>query len=208
MHSGSIPHAIHSFNLDPTGSALIGALFVGSLLNKHPPVPNNICTPQKEASMKCTFAALVLLLSTAVAYSQALPLHKGDHICLLGNALADRMQHHGWLETLLQSRFPEHNLVFRDLGFSGDELTVRLRSSGFGSPDEWLTSSKADVIFVFFGYNESFAGPAGLDKFKQDLDQFIKHTLAQKYNSQSPPRLVLFSPIAHEDLHNRNYPDW
>src|SRR5205085_526087 len=32
-------------------------------------------------------------------------------------------------------------------------------------------------------------------------------TLAQKYNGKSAPRLVLFSPIAHEDLRDRNLPD-
>ena len=56
------------------------------------------------------------------------------------------------------------------------------------------------MIFAFFGYNESFAGEAGLAKFKADLEDFIKHTLAQKYNGKSAPRLVLFSPIAHEDF--------
>jgi putative heme-binding domain-containing protein len=158
-----------------------------------------------------------------------LELHRGDHICIIGNTLADRMQHDGWLETMLHSRFPEHELVIRNLGFSGDELTVRLRSANFGTPDQWLagnqpipepnrlttrkgltdnrlerTNTRADVIFAFFGYNESFAGKAGLDKFKADLEGFIKHTLSQKYNGKSAPRLVLFSPIAHEDLHDRN----
>ncbi len=111
-------------------------------------------------------------------------------------------------------------------------MTIRLRSANFGSPDQWLagsqpipepgklvtrkgltdnrlerTNTRADVIFAFFGYNESFAGEAGLDKFKNDLDNFIKHTLSQKYNGKSAPRLVLFSPIAHEDLKDRNLPD-
>ena len=36
-----------------------------------------------------------------------LELRKGDHICIIGNTLADRMQHDGWLETYLHSRFPE-----------------------------------------------------------------------------------------------------
>src|SRR5262249_54119263 len=45
------------------------------------------------------------------------------------------------------------------------------------------------------------------DKFKKDLDDFVKHTLAQKYNGKTAPRLVLFSPIAHEDLHDPNLPD-
>jgi putative heme-binding domain-containing protein len=137
----------------------------------------------------------------------ALQIQPGDHVCLIGNTLAERMQHDGWLETLLQSRFPQHQLVIRDLGFSGDELTLRLRSEGFGSTDDWLSKHKADVIFTFFGYNESFAGQAGLEKFKKNLDDFIQHTLGQKYNGKTAPRLVLFSPIAHENLHSRNFPD-
>jgi putative heme-binding domain-containing protein len=136
-----------------------------------------------------------------------LEIHPGDHICIIGNTLADRMQHDGWFETYLYSRFPKDNLVIRDLGFSGDEVNERPRSQDFGSPDQHLTIHKADVVLAFFGYNESFAGAAGLDNFKRQLDGFIKHTLSQKYNGQSAPRLALFSPIAHEDLHNRNLPD-
>src|SRR6185312_7086616 len=94
----------------------------------------------------------------------------------------------------------------------------------FGTPDEWLSAkgepiggyqenrlgrinTKADVVFAFFGYNESFAGEAGLPMFKQQLGEWIAHTLAQKYNGKSAPRVVLFSPIAHEDLHNPDLPD-
>src|SRR5262249_51805716 len=119
--------------------------------------------------------------------------------------LAERMQHDGWLETYLHARFPKHDVTIRNLAFAGDELTLRLRSAGFGSPDEWLTRTKTDVVFAFFGYNESWGGEAGLPKFKKDLDEFIKHTLGQKYNGKSAPRLVIFSPIAHEE---RNFPNW
>ncbi|HVX14352.1 MAG TPA: PVC-type heme-binding CxxCH protein [Pirellulales bacterium] len=141
------------------------------------------------------------------ASSGGLHLKKGDHIAIIGNTLGERMQHDGWLETLIHSRFPDYRLSFRNLAFSADELTIRQRSEGFGSPDEWLGRTKAGVVFAFFGFNESFAGERGLDKFRQDLDGFIKLTLEQKYNGQRPPRLVLFSPIAHEDVHNPNLPD-
>jgi len=180
-----------------------------------------------------SLAFLLLLVASAVPATAAeLQLHKGDHICIIGNTLAERMQYFGWLETCLHHRFPEHELVIRNLGYSGDELTLRLRSRDFGTPDQWLageapipqpeklrlnyiasenrfalTNTKADVVFAFFGYNESFAGEAGLPKFKQDLAAFVDHTLAQKYNGKSAPRLVLFSPIAHEDLKDRNLPD-
>src|SRR5262245_10643648 len=154
-----------------------------------------------------SFTAALLLASSTLGQTAPLELKKGDHVSIIGNTLADRMQHHGWLETYITARFPLHDLSFRNLGFSGDELTLRLRSAGFGSPDEWLTKTKADVIFAFFGYNESFAGQLGLDKFKKDLENFVQGTLKQKYNGKSSPRLVLFSPIAHENLKDPNLPD-
>ena len=152
---------------------------------------------------------LILFIALAIGATQAaeFKLEPGDHISLIGNTLADRMQHEGWLETLIQRRFPQHQLVFRNLGFSGDELTIRLRSANFGTPDDWLKKNETDVIFAFFGYNESFAGAAGLEKFRQDLDAQLKQMLAQKYNGESAPRMVLISPIAHEKLDDPNLPD-
>jgi lysophospholipase L1-like esterase len=173
-----------------------------------------------------TVAAL-LALWTAPAGGQAVALFElraNDHISIVGNTLAERMQYDGWLETMLHARFPKHELVIRNLGFSGDEIATRPRSKNFGTPDEWLsgvaapiggqqenrlagTNTKADVVFAFFGYNESYAGPAGLDAFTRQLDEWLTHTLAQRYNGKTPPRLVLFSPIAHEDLGNPDLPD-
>jgi putative heme-binding domain-containing protein len=175
-----------------------------------------MCTRRRLSSHRSYAAFLTLTLALTAVPSQAvaqdepagsLEVGQGARISLIGNTLADRMQHDGWLETYFYSRFPRHDLVFRNLGFSGDELTLRLRSQSFGSPDEWLTRTKTDMVFAFFGYNESFAGKAGLPKFKNDLDGFVKHTLKQKYNGQGAPRLVLFSPIAHEPPHDRNLPD-
>jgi len=156
-----------------------------------------------------SLATLLALWASGARAQTPLELKKGDHISIIGNTLADRMQHHGGLETLLHARFPEHQLVVRNLGFSGDEINggLRLRSANFGSLDEHLKIHQTDVIFAFFGYGEAQAGEAGLEKFKGELAGFIKHTLSQKYNGESAPRLVLFSPIAHEDLKDRNLPD-
>lgn len=149
----------------------------------------------------------VILVAALSAAEPELELKKGEHICLIGNTLADRMQHDGWLETYIQSRFPELDLTIRNLGFSADELATRPRNENFGEPAKHLTHSKADVVLAFFGYNESFNGEAGLPAFKQQLSRFIDETLAAKYNGTSAPRLVLFSPIAHEDLKNPHLPD-
>jgi glucose/arabinose dehydrogenase/lysophospholipase L1-like esterase len=153
-----------------------------------------------------------LLFSAVVAPNHAasapaLELKNGDHICLVGSALADRMQHHGWLETLIHARFPKHDLVFRNLAVAGDEVATWHRSENFGSRDEWLTRTKADVIFAFYGFNESFGGDGRLNKFKQDLDSFLKNVKTKNYSGKGAPRIVLFSPIANEKLNDRNQPD-
>ena len=153
------------------------------------------------------FATCFALSNSTNALGQKLTLEKGDRICIIGNTLAERMQHDGWLETRIQARFPQHQLVFRNLGFSGDEIDQRIRSKDFGSPDQWLTKCKADVVFAFFGFNESFGGEADVDQFKTKLESFIDNTLSQKYNGESTPQLVLFGPQLHEKLSNPALPD-
>lgn len=158
--------------------------------------------------MRPCLAAVCLCLALALpASAQQLQLQPGDHIAVIGNTLADRMQHDGWLEAGLQYHLPGHKLVFRDLGFSGDSLTERPRSDNFGSPDDWLNKVKADVIIACFGYNESWGGEAGVQQFRQQLNAFITHSLAQKYNGRSAPRLVLCSPTFFEDLKLPYLPD-
>ena len=106
--------------------------------------------------MKGPLARIVLLALplTILACSEPLvPLQEGDHIVIIGNALADRMQHDGWLEATLQAELPELELVIRNHGFTGDRIDHRPRSRGFATTDEHLTLSKADVIFAMFGYN-------------------------------------------------------
>src|SRR5438046_10669894 len=77
-------------------------------------------------------------------------LKKGVHICIIGNALAERMQHDGWLEAYLHARFPNHNLTIRNLGYSGDEVggytanpdpNKRMRSADFGTGDQSLAGN-------------------------------------------------------------------
>ena len=60
-------------------------------------------------------------------------------------------------------------------------------------------------MFAFFGYNESFDGKP--DDYKKQLLEFVKNTRGAKPDGESFPRIVLFSPIAHENTHNPNVPD-
>lgn len=120
--------------------------------------------------------------------------------------MADRFQHSGWLETYFHAKYPDDNLVFRNLAAPGDEVARRERSEGFGSQDDWLSKVKADVVFAFFGWDESFQGPAGLEKFRKDLATFLQETKKKNYSGKDPARVVLFSPIAEERNIDSNFP--
>lgn len=137
-------------------------------------------------------------------------IHPDDHICFIGNSLAARMSLPGCnhFEALLHLRFPKHNLVVRNLAWPADEVALRPRAAGFGTPDEQLSFCKADVVMAFFGFNESFKGPGGLEQFKSDLDAWIVHTQQQNYSGKGAPRIVLVSPIAAEYIDDPNLPDF
>ncbi|MEZ6127631.1 MAG: GDSL-type esterase/lipase family protein [Planctomycetaceae bacterium] len=134
-------------------------------------------------------------------------LNKGDHICLVGNALGERMQHHNHWETLLHHSLPDKELTVRNLCFPGDEPYERIRSLDFGDPDFHLTHSKADVVMYFFGFNESFDGDEGLGEFTQQMAKLVSETQSRNFSAKGNARVVLVSPIAFEDIGDPNVTD-
>jgi mono/diheme cytochrome c family protein/glucose/arabinose dehydrogenase len=174
-----------------------------------------------------TLALFIGIGSTAYLPVNApkLSLPDGAHIALIGGNLGSRMMNYGAFETEMHLRFPGKNLVIRNLCDGGDtpgfrphagrmdawafpgaekfqtELAQNSNSEGtYPKPDEWLTLLKTDVIIAFFGFSESYAGPAGLPNFKAELSAFIEHTRKQRYNRRSAPQLALVSPTAFQDL--------
>lgn len=131
---------------------------------------------------------------------------KGDHVCLVGNALGERLQHQNWFETLLHQNLADKQLVVRNLCFPGDEPFHRERSENFGSPDDHLRHSKASVVVYFFGFNESFAGRMGLKKFKSDMVKLVKETRQKSYDGKQKARVIVVSPIAFENTGDPNLP--
>jgi len=178
-----------------------------------PAIGRNLPSPRRMELYPMKRLALLLLILAATAPGAAraddplLTLNKGDHVVYIGNTLADRMQHHAWLETYIHAQHPQHQLTFRNLGFSADELKTRPRSANFGDADQWISKCEADVIFCFFGYNEALRGDAALPAFEANLASTIDQMLAKQYNGKSAPRLVFFSPIAHENHNSPHLPN-
>ena len=139
-----------------------------------------------------------------------LPLEfiKGERIALVGNSTAERMNLFGHFETLLHSRFPDKELVFRNFGWPADEVALRQRPSDYTRLDDPLSAFGPDTFLCFFGWNESQQGEGGVEKFKSDYDKFLD-LYAKTYprdDAGSPPRFVLVSPIAFEATGNPDLP--
>jgi len=148
----------------------------------------------------------------------------GERLVLIGNGLAERDLYYNRLEAEFYLRYPDKQLIIRNMGRPGDTPAFRphpsrksqwafpgaekfrpefAKHSGegfFPTPDQWLTHVKADTIVAFFGYNESFDGPSGVENYQSELEAFVQHTLSKAYNGSTAPRLVLVSPIAYQDL--------
>lgn len=157
----------------------------------------------------CFLASLPGLLTLATGPGRAvggLVLRDDDCVVLIGSTLIEREQRDGYWETALTSRFPDRNILFRNLGWSGDTVFGEARA-GFGSPadgfrhlKEHVLSLKPTVLLVGYGSNEAFEGPAGLPRFTNGLEVLLD-TIAP-----TRARIVLLSPLRQEDL-GRPLPD-
>ena len=131
---------------------------------------------------------------------------QGDRVAVVGNTFADQLRLNGDVETLLAARNPQQELRFRNLGWSGDTVSLQPRPLNHGALDDHLKQFQASVIIACFGMNESYDGESGLQKFTEDWQAFLQHIQSTSYNGKAPPRLVIVSPIAHEYLAD-SFPD-
>ncbi|MGK0187671.1 MAG: lysophospholipase L1-like esterase [Verrucomicrobiales bacterium] len=141
-----------------------------------------------------------LLQASSALAEDRLQLDPEQSVVITGNAFAERMALYGYFETALYCAYPEHNLTVRNLGWSGDEVDLMPRADNTGSFEENLRWHKADVVLLCFGMNESFAGMEGVEQWRTRLQKFVRGLKSQKFNGNSAPKLVLVSPISHEDL--------
>ncbi len=136
-------------------------------------------------------------------------LREGDRVVLLGDTLIEREQQYGWVELMLTARFPDRNVTFRNLGWSGDtpvgdsRFGLSLLQAGREPADEgWtqllkqLEDAKPTVVFVGYGMASSFDGEAGRGKFKANYARLLD-ALAK---IAPGARVVLLGPVRHENL--------
>jgi len=156
-----------------------------------------------------TLAALCLLVSLGLRAGDSnkpFELNDGERVAFVGNTFTERDQYSGYFETLLSIRFHNKNVIFRNLGWSGDTVWGHARA-GFGQPkdgfenlNKHIQDLKPTTVFVCYGMSESFEGESGLSTYLQQLEKMLD-ILAKPGG-----RIVMISPIKHEN-HGPPLPD-
>ena len=173
----------------------------GNMINTRP-------SPLKARFPKVLVVILLPVLALQAACCAAqFEFKKNDVVAIFGNGLADRMQHDPWVETVLQSHLKGMNVSFRNMSFSGDMVNEKPRSQGFTNDAEYLQHVAPDVVFVMYGYNESFAGREGADAYKSELVKLVDRYTKLRQEKGKDVRFLLFSPIAYQNTGDRNLPD-
>ncbi len=149
----------------------------------------------------------VALVSSPATASEPFSFQENDVVAIFGNGLADRMQHDPWVETVLQSHLKGLNVSFRNMSFSGDMVNKRPRNEGFTNDTEYLQHVGPEVVFTFYGYNESFAGQAGAESYQAELVKLVQQYTELRAEKGKVVRFVLFSPIAYENHGDPLLPD-
>ncbi len=118
----------------------------------------------------------------------------------IGDALVEREQRYGSVESAWLLHFYDRRIRVRNLGWTGDTVRGEARSY-FGPPEEGFRRllqhvelAQPTVVLLSYGNNESFDGEAGLDAFLRDYDRLLD-ALRQRTN-----RIVLMSPVPVEQV--------
>jgi lysophospholipase L1-like esterase len=146
------------------------------------------------------------LAAPPLAAAEPFELKDGDRVVFLGATLVEQEQRHGYWETALTSRWPDRNVTFRNLGWSGDDVWgdaragFGSRADGFKALVEHVLALKPTILIVGYGGNEAFNGEAGLPKFVEGYNALLDALAPAK------ARVVLLAPLRQEDL-GRPLPD-
>lgn len=124
----------------------------------------------------------------------------GDRVVFLGDTVLERAQASDYLETRFTTRYPERQIKFRNLGWSGDTVFGESRAGfgtvadGFQQLKQRVFEAQPTVIVVGYGGAASSAGEAGLQDFSKGLDTLLNLL------EETKATMVILSPLKQEDL--------
>lgn len=150
---------------------------------------------------RCVMAvAMVLVVQVAAAAEEPFAFKDGDRVVLVGATFIERDVRYGCIETLLTAQFSNLDLTFRNLGWSGDEVSGIARASfdpipvGYDRLIAAIKDAAPTVLLISYGQNESFKGAKGLDDFVARYGKLLDDVAPLN------ARIVLISPALQQDM--------
>jgi lysophospholipase L1-like esterase len=132
--------------------------------------------------------------------AEPLPIKDGDRIVLVGSTFIERDVRYGCIETSMTVQFRDYAITFRNLGWSGDEVSGIARASfdpipkGYERLVNQIKDAAPTVLLMSYGQNESFNGAKGLDEFITGYTKLLDDVAPLN------ARIVLISPTLQQDL--------
>lgn len=126
---------------------------------------------------------------------QSFELRDGDRVVLLGNSLFERELEVGYIELALTTRWPDKNIIFRNLGWTGDTVFGVARGYFTTPPDAYghlidqLTHAEPTVVFIAYGAIEAYEGENGISRFSEGMNSLLDKI------DELGAEAVLLSPI-------------
>lgn len=111
--------------------------------------------------------------------NSALEFKQSDRILFLGSSLFENELEKGYLEFAISSRWPDKDLTFRNLGWTGDNVYAEARSTFTTPPTPYqqlfqqIRSTNPNHVLIAYGGIESQKGKDGLSEFVKGLEIII-----------------------------------
>ncbi|MCX6214154.1 GDSL-type esterase/lipase family protein [Spirosoma sp.] len=132
---------------------------------------------------------------TTASQTSSFELKNGERVVFLGNSLFENDFQYGYLELALSTRWPDRDITFRNLGWTGDNVygiarsTITNPPTGYDLLMESLTKAKPTLVFLAYGGIEAQDGEAGLGYFTEGLTKLLDKI------DQLGAQAILLSPI-------------
>ena len=150
----------------------------------------------------------VLAFEAPAAPLPLFQLKDGDRVAFLGDTLIERMQEFNYLELRLTTAWLKRNIIFRNIGWSGDTPRGVSRAGlsllqagrepdgeGWKQLQKQIELVKPTVVFLGYGMASSFEGNP--PKFLKEMGALIEGI---RKTAGEETRIVILSPLRHEKL--------
>jgi lysophospholipase L1-like esterase len=102
----------------------------------------------------------------------------GDRVVFLGDTFIERMQQNDYVETLISIGYPDRDITFRNLGWSGDNPFGESRagfgtvSDGFDQLRQQVFAARPSVLFISYGGSAALSDIT-VEAFAESLERLL-----------------------------------